>query len=167
MRTLTRRGLLGSGAALLAAAGGGAAGWFSTHPHQPHRAPPRRSVVLEAELTRERALLAQLDATVVSAPALAPQIAIVRADHLAHVDAITSLLTTAGVIVSSPGTATPTAPSAAAPPTPFVDLAALIAAETGAAAAAASASAQSAGAGAATLASISACESTHVAWLSR
>jgi hypothetical protein len=116
-------------------------------------------------------LLAQLDATVTSAPELAARIAIVRADHVAHVDAITSLLVTEGVVISS-GTETTGAPSptpSSTPSTPqqapFVDLAGWVAAETTAAASAASASTQSAGVAAATLASISACESSHAAWL--
>jgi hypothetical protein len=166
---VTRRSLLGTGAALLAGAAGAAAGWFSTHPRRAPKSLPRRSPVLEGELARERSLLAQLDATVISAPELAARIGIVRADHAAHADAIRSLLVTEGVAVSSPSTATTGAsssgPSSELPPTPFVDLAAWVAAETTAAAATASASAQSAGAAAATLASISACESSHVAWL--
>jgi hypothetical protein len=120
-------------------------------------------------------LLAQLDATVTSAPELAARIAIVRADHVAHVDAITSLLVNEGVVISS-GTETtgasfptpssiPSSTPSTPPHAPFVDLAGWVAAETTAAASAASASTQSAGVAAATLASISACESSHAAWL--
>ena len=122
--------------------------------------------MLEAELIRERAVLTRLDVAAAAEPALAARIAVLRSDHAEHVAAIVALLAAVGVPAPS-GPSGPSGPSASTSPLPrpLVSVGELRAAESAAATAAASACAELTGAAAATLASISASESVHVAWL--
>ena len=165
MRAITRRGLLGGAAALVAGVAGAGAGWLSAPGKLRPAPPPRRAAVLEAELTRERNLIAQLEVAAVASPALAAKIAVLRVDHAAHAEAIAALLTAAGLATTTPVSSAAARTNAPTPRAP-ASVADLRAAETSAASAAAAASLQTTGTAAVTLASMSACESTHVAWLS-
>ncbi len=165
MPLLTRRRVL-SAAAVVAAAGAGVGAGFLRPVRHPVAVPPAvpRADRLQAALTRERALLAALDATATVHPSLAGAISILRADHQAHLDATTALITEAGAVVATPdpsGTATSRVPA----PTALRSRTELALAERVAAAAWAADSAALAGSAAAVAASISAAEAGHAAWL--
>jgi hypothetical protein len=139
--------------------------------------------MVEAAAVREATLIASLDATAAAHPALASRIVVLRSDHVAHLTSIRSLLAEAGVAAPSaaavpsgsvgpsgaevsPSSASPSGVAIAAPPTPLPSLAAVVSAERASAVAFNQDSLASTGTSAALFASISACDSTHVAWLS-
>jgi hypothetical protein len=121
---------------------------------------PASAPLLEGVLARERTLLADLARAAAATPALVATIAVLRADHEAHAGALSALVTAAGV-TPSPTRSAGGAPGAAK----AVGTADLIRWEKAAAAAFGSAFATATGPQAAVLASICACEQTHVAWL--
>jgi hypothetical protein len=144
---VTRRAVLWSGLGVAAAAGGAVAGvLLPAHPAGPRTQPPQP--LLDA-LAAEQRLVAMHRAAVTD-PSLREPMALARADHLAHVQAIHAMLAAfaPAAAVSSP------APGAATRET-------LRAAETQAASAAATRAAALTGRAAPVLASIAACEATH------
>jgi hypothetical protein len=146
----SRRWFLAGGAAVLLGGGGGAAAALlrDEKPAPPPVAPPE----LLAAAAAERRLIADLDATTGGTPAVRRVIVSARADHAAHLAALTRLLagyrrtaaTRPGAVRGTPRTR-----------------AELRAAEERAAAAAAAHAATLPGGLAALLASISACEASH------
>jgi hypothetical protein len=109
----------------------------------------------------ERRLVDRYEAVLGRFPALAPRLASVRDDHLAHADALRSVLEarrspTAGVSASA------TAGPPAVPATAAAALAELAGAEAAAASASTSACLRAQGDAAALLASIAACEASHL-----
>jgi hypothetical protein len=180
MSTPTRRTFLGTtvlgatglGAAVVVVAGGaGVAAEFVRHPGAKRRggsggattpALPPRAPLLEKALARENALLASLAHAARTAPTLAPRIAVLRADHQAHAAALTALITAAGVVPKTAPVASSSG-SAVVRPARAADL---IRWEKSAAAAVVTDFRAATGTDAAVLASIYACEQTHVAWLS-
>ena len=113
---------------------------------------------LEPLLAAELALLASYDAAIAGFPALAARLRPLRADHAAHAQALRARMDPRRV----------TAMPSSAPPSPAVPadqqgaVAALAAAERAAAARAGAACLTAAGERAALLASIAACESSHM-----
>lgn len=177
MPIFRRRTFLGA-AAVAVAGGAGVAAQFIRHPgsgapgrggtaHPATTAPPPRAPLLENALARENRLLTTLDHAAATTPALAPRIAVLRADHQAHAAALTALITAAGVTPKTTAAEiTPkTTPSASVAATP-ARTADLVRWEKSAAAAVVTDFRTASGADAAVLASIYACEQTHVAWLS-
>jgi hypothetical protein len=168
MSVISRRQLLAA-TGVLAAAGVGAvaavAAPRSKHNSGPAPAPsPLASnspaaVQLNAALDREHALISGLDAVLLADANAHPALANIRADHVAHADAISATIAVAaGHPAPTPTSAiSPTAPTSSAP-----TLAALTSAEQAAQQAAAQDSAQLTGPDAALLAAISACEAGHV-----
>ncbi|MGN6608514.1 MAG: hypothetical protein ACTHMS_16075 [Jatrophihabitans sp.] len=145
----SRRFVLGTGVLVLLGIGGGV-GWsfWRTRSRAPRTAPP---ALLDAARA-ERTLMARLDAELAADPARAPLLRQIRADHAAHA-------ATLDAAVAAHTGATPKHEPVTAPAT------ALRAVEQDAAAAAARRAARLTGRDAALLASIAACESTHVALL--
>jgi hypothetical protein len=169
-RTFLRATSIGA-AVVVVAGGAGVAAEFIRHPAS---GGPRRSTsgggtattsprapLLEKALTREHRLLATLAHAATTTPKLAARIAVLRADHQAHAAALSALIT------ASEGTPT-TAPSASSPAAAVAParVADLVRWEKAAAAAVVADFDTATGAEAAVLASIHACEQTHVAWLS-
>lgn len=153
---------------VLAAAGGAAGGLLPDHrPAPPHPNPPPAELLAAAE--RERALIADLDATTGGTPALREVLLRARADHAAHLATFRQLLDAydgpGNTPTTSPGTAVPSpAPSGSRQTRGTPRTAAqLRAAEEGAAALAARAAAATTGRVAVLLASVSASESSHAA----
>ncbi|HEU5265462.1 MAG TPA: hypothetical protein VFU35_02135 [Jatrophihabitans sp.] len=162
-RGTSRRWFLAGGAAALLGAGAGVAAEFWTHETPPPRRPTPPQVLVDAAAA-ERALLADLDATTGGTPAVRSVIRQVRADHAAHLRALTELIATYGV----PAGGRPSSvlgSASAAPGTPRTR-AALRGAERRAATAAARRADQLTGGHAALLASIAAAETTHADLLS-
>jgi len=179
MPIFSRRSVLGAAIVVLAG-GAGVAAEFLRHPHRSHTSTGTGSpsktgptttptaptaTVLQSGLARERALLDRLAQAATAAPDLAASIAILRADHRAHAEALAGLIRAVGVTPAPAGTSA-SAPSASAsapvrPPT----AAELARWEKAAAASFAADFATATGTAAAVLASIYACEQTHVAWL--
>jgi hypothetical protein len=153
----TRRWFLVSGAAVLVGAGGGVAADLAQHRRRP-RQRPVAPAELRAAVAAERALVADLDATTGGGAQVRALLTQLRADHAAHLSALTGLVATYGAAGASAG-----ASASAAPPAPGVarSVAQLRAAEQQASAAAADRAARLAGAHAALLASIAACEASH------
>lgn len=147
----SRRWFLAGGAAVVLGAGAGVAAEFARNTHAP-ALPPIAPGVLAAAASAERALIADLDATTGGSPEVRRVITQVRADHVAHLAALTDLLAR---YRKQPGHST--APAAGAPRT----LAQLNAAERAASTAAAAHAAATDAGLAALLASIAACEATH------
>jgi hypothetical protein len=169
----TLLGATGLGVAAVVVAGGaGVAAEFIRHPgsrsarrgssgRASATAPPPRAPLLENALAREFQLLATLAHAGRTSPSLAARIAVLRADHQAHAAALTALITAAGV---TPRTAPAASPGpAGVRPTRVADL---VRWEKSAAAAVVTDFRAATGTDAAVLASIYACEQTHVAWLS-
>jgi hypothetical protein len=149
-QSASRRWFLAGGAAVLLGAGGGAAAALlrDESPAPPPLAPPE----LVAAIGAERRLIADLDATTGGTPAVRRVIVAARADHAAHLAALTRLL--AGYRRAA------AAAPRRVPGTPRTH-AQLRRAEQRAAQAAAARAAGLSGGLAALLASISACEATH------
>jgi hypothetical protein len=147
----SRRWFLAGSAAVVVGAGAGVAGEFARNDHAP-ALPPIAPGVLAAAAAAERALMADLDATTGGSPEVRRVITQVRADHAAHLAALTDLLAR---YRKQP--AQSSAPAAGAPRT----LAQLNAAERAASTAAAAHAAAAEAGLAAMLASIAACEATH------
>jgi hypothetical protein len=183
MTVLTRRTLLAAAAVVLAGGGGSVAAALTRRTPSTMNPPtpvptvtPRDQQLAEA-VDRERMLIASIDAALVADPALHPQLDNIRADHVAHLDAITAAVgtaldrpspltnpshPTASGSSTSPGSATsPGSPTSQAP-----TVAELRSAEQSANQAAATASAMLLGADAVLLASIAACEAGHSELLS-
>jgi len=159
---LSRRAVLGalaaSAAGLLAGCRAGPGPGPDAGPTPTRPSPPPDPQA--ADLAAERRLLAAYDATVRRHPTLRPRLAPLRADHAAHVAALEAILGLTPSPVPTGGTA-PTVPAPAVPGTPAGALAALRAAERGAAAARTAACLTAAADRAPVLASIAACEATH------
>jgi hypothetical protein len=134
------------------AAGAGVAAEF-VHDRRTTSPPPEPPAALAAAADAERALIADLDATTGGAPVVRRVIVQTRADHAAHLAALTELLAR----YRQPSASASPAPPRGTPRT----LAQLRAAETGASAAAVRHASALHGAQAALLASIAACEATH------
>lgn len=186
MSETSRRTILGTGLLAVGAAGIGVGVGVATgspaHRSPAERtkagqrgvdAPPAHNPVVVAAIERESTLLARLDRAVAANPSLAASATVLQADHRAHRQALQALLPPAG---AAAGTSLPATTSSATTPasatssggTPSVALSSIVDLkrwESTAAAAAAhdcmTASAQLAP----LLASISACEASHAAWL--
>jgi hypothetical protein len=165
-------GATGLGAAVVVVAGAaGVAAEFVRHPGarggrhggsgRASVAAPPRAPVLEHALAREHQLLATLAHAARTSPSLAARIAVLRTDHESHASALTALITAAGV---TPKTAPASSPpdTAGVRPARVTDL---IRWEKAAATAVVTDFRAATGTDAAVLASIYACEQTHVAWL--
>ncbi len=156
-RLVTRRGLLLSGAAVVVAAGAGA-GAAALAPRDEPPPPPVPPADLVAALAAEQALLAGLDAAVARDASLTSLAGALRADHVAHAQALRALL-------PAPSTAPSIPPSnprpAATPAAGTLDRAGLRSAEQLAAGQAAARAARLDGTAAVLLASIAACEAGH------
>lgn len=164
MPAINRRRLLTGLGVVVAGSAGVALGAITTHPSHRGRAgrsttqPPAAPALLVSALAREQALLDTLHGAA-NAPGVAAAVGVLTADHQKHAEALRGLL----------GNAAPTNSASSSSTTPVVPVATraqLIAAERSAATAAETESAGERGAAAALLASISACEASHVAWLS-
>ncbi len=155
----SRRGfLLGTGLAVVSAGGGVAAGLLVTRPKPDEVTAPAELV---AAADAERVLIAALDASLADNPGLAPVLRQVRADHAAHLGALAASV--AAVVGVPSESASPTGPST---PPAALDSAGLRRAEQLAAKTAAARALRVGGTEAALLASIAACEATHVELLS-
>jgi hypothetical protein len=148
----SRRWFLAGGVAAVLGAGAGVAAEF-VHDRHDVTPPPSPPPALKAAAEAERTLIADLDATTGGAPVVRRVIVQARADHAAHLAALSALL--AAYRQPSPSV------SPSAPPGTPRTLAQLRAAETKAAAAAARHADALRGKQAALLASIAACEATH------
>ena len=156
----TRRAfLVGSGLAVLGAGGGVAVGLLVDRSPEDVDVPSPRTLVAAA--SAERVLLAQVDAALANDAALGPLLRQVRADHVAHLAAITAAMTLA--IGGAPPSTTSTTPAPLPAAFGHVELRA---AEAAAGSAAAQRALSLSGDNAAMLASISACEATHAELLS-
>jgi hypothetical protein len=180
MTAITRRRLLAlGGLAIVGAAGAGAVTaqalrrTVRTIAPKAVRSPagPPPPAQLVAVQTHEQQLIAALTAAITADPQSNPLLPNLRADHLAHLQAIVAVLSPAAQSAGGPSPAASTsqsAPASSAPanesstPASAPDLATLRAAEGRAQLLAASASAALSGADAVLLASISACEAGHV-----
>ena len=158
----SRRWFLAGGVAVLLGAGAGVTAELLTHRHPARPRPPTPPQALVEAVAVERALLADLDATTGGEPAVRAIIAQVRADHSAHLRALTALVASYGELSSAPSPAESSAAPSGTPRT----RAALRAAEQQAAAGAAHRANTLTGAHAALLASISAAEASHADLLS-
>lgn len=154
-RAPTRRWFLAGGAALIA---GGSAGAITELVREtPAEPPPPPPAALIAAADAERALIADLDATTGGTPSVRAVIVQTRANHAAHLAALTALLSR----FRAPSPSSSPAPPRGTPRT----VAALRDAEQRATSAAARHAAALSGGTAALLASIAACEATHAALL--
>jgi hypothetical protein len=163
MPSLTRRRLLAGVGVLAAAAGGAVIGALtasSGDSDSAKRSAPRPPGPLLSALERERALLTAVRAAAGNA-ALASVTGPLMADHTEHEATLRGLLATYSTSSASRSASESSSPPPAAP----TSVAALRQAEGAAAEAAAAESAAASGALAAVLASISACEASHAAWL--
>lgn len=146
-----RRFLLGSAAAIVAAGGGGAAAaLLHSRPAQTPELAPQTPTLLLAAVAAEEDLIAAIDAA-----GNAAALAHLRADHVAHREALLG-----AVRLARRGSASPT-PTSSSAPVPRLTLTQLGEAEAAAATAAAATASKLLGADAALLASISACEASH------
>jgi hypothetical protein len=153
---LPRRTVLRAGTALAVSVPLAGCGLLDTGP----AAPDPVTEVLRALWGRERGLVTHYDAAIAALPSLRATLAPVRADHAAHADAVRAVLDARG----PRATPSPSRPDAA-PPGPgdrATVLAGLARAEAGARTAATAAALLAEGDTAALLASIAACESTHL-----
>lgn len=154
--------LIGSGAAVVLGAGGGVAvGALEPGPHRD--LPPEPPAVLVAALAAEQALIASIKASTGGGATVQAKLALVAADHLKHATVLQALIEETG---AAPQPAVPSgSPGDTQPATPQ-PLAQLVTAEQSASAAAAKWAAALSGRDATLLASIAACEATHVELLS-
>jgi hypothetical protein len=168
-RRFRRRQVL-AGLAVTAAAGVTAActdDKIVTVPRRPGDVRPNPVEQFQLYLAAERRLRDAYAATIAKHPALRPKLAPVLAEHVEHVTAMEEITGVApapapsGSPASAPAPPDPAA-KAAVPATPRVALAALRAAEKAAAARYAAACLTETGNRAALLASVSACETTHL-----
>ncbi|HKC27521.1 MAG TPA: hypothetical protein VKB75_05875 [Jatrophihabitans sp.] len=150
----SRRWFLAGGAAVLVGGGAGVVAELLTS-HDPAGPPPAPPALIAAA-SAERALIADLDATTGGTAAVRQVIVAARADHAAHLAALTRLLRSYHA---------PAGPTAARPQGTPRTLAQLRSAETRASAAAVHRAATLGGITATLLASIAACEATHAALL--
>lgn len=163
MPSLTRRRLLAGVGVLAAAAGGAVIGALtasSGDSDSAKRTAPQPPGPLLSALERERALLAAVRAATANA-ALAGVTGPLVADHSEHEATLSGLLAT----YPTPAASGSASESSTSPPAAPMSVAALRQAEGAAAEEAAAESAATSGALAAVLASISACEASHAAWL--
>jgi hypothetical protein len=147
-RLITRRAALWSGLGVLAAGAGAAAGALlpARAPRPSDRAPQQ---LLDAQSAEQRLIAVQ--GTTSSDVSLRAPMAMARADHLAHLQAIRALLADFATGATTGPTPAPGAATREA----------LRAAEAAAASAAAARAAALTGRAATVLASIAACEATH------
>jgi hypothetical protein len=156
----TRRWFLGGAVAAVLGAGGGVVAGLA-HRSPRSAPPPAPPSVLVAALAAENALVRDLDATTGGDAAVRRIIVSARADHAAHAQALRGLLAAHPHAASTASTSTAPAPRGTAR-----TRAQLRAAEQHAAAQAGARAAAARGEVAALLASIAACEATHVELLS-
>ena len=176
MSIVTRRSIIGALVVVVAGAAGATAE-FVRHPRRGTRHPgsggvststgaasPPVAPILTRALARERDLISRLDQAFRATPALRGRVGVLRADHQAHVDALSALITAAGAppTSTSAANAAPTTPAATAG---AAGRAQVLAWERANAAAAGLDCPSATGGAAAVLASIYACEQTHLAWL--
>lgn len=165
MPAITRRRLLTGLGVVVAGGAGVALGAITTHPShrgyagrsttQPPPAPP---ALLVSALAREQSLLDRLHGAA-NQPGVAAVVGVLASDHQKHAEALRGLLGNAEP-------STPTSSSSTTTGAPVATRTEIVAAERSAATAAATESSGETGAAAVLLASISACEASHVAWLS-
>jgi hypothetical protein len=153
VRRISRRWFLAGGGAVLVGAGGGVAAEFAHTGSAARLARPPAALIAAADA--ERSLIGDLDATTGGSAAVRSVVEQVRADHAAHLAAITDLLTKYRTPAASPST--PSVPVHGTPRT----LAQLRSAEQRASASAAARASALDAATATLLACISACEATH------
>lgn len=156
-RGVSRRGLLLGGAAVIVAGGGGVAAG-ALRPLARHERSGRPPAELVAALAAERALIAAIDATTGGDVSVRTALHQIRADHVAH-----------HVALQAAVDAYPQPPAGAGPsrsgPVDALDVAGLRGAEQRACARATTRASRLAGPDAALLASIAACEASHVVLL--
>jgi len=141
---------MGAGVVLAAGVAGGSVGAIEGTRRSSHGGSHAPQNLVDA-VQREQILIATIDASVSADPAKRVRLAPLRADHVAHLDAVQALLTRA-----APGA------THSRPPAPAADL---LTAVRAAQASGAAAAAATTGALAALLASISACEAGHAVLL--
>jgi hypothetical protein len=158
---VSRRGfVLGAGLAVLGAGGGVAVGLLVDRTPD-HVTVPRPRTLLAAAAA-ERTLLAQVDAALAGDASLRTVLRQVRADHAAHLAALTAAVELATGAAASSGAASGSGSAGARVPRPAPSSRdQLRAAEAAAASAGAQRALALTGRDAALLASISACEATH------
>ncbi len=184
MSDISRRTILGTGLLAVGAAGIGVGVGVATGSAARSTDEPQRSVgtaaaqnpVLLAAIDRESALLERLHRAVAANPGLAPSATVLQADHRAHRQALQALLlptnaaastspAASSAATSSAAANSPAAKSGGAPSGALSCTADLRRWESAAAAAAAHDCATASTQLAPLLASISACEASHAAWL--
>lgn len=166
----SRRSFLGAAAVAAGATGAGVigaiVGWSTGRPARrttPPGVTPATAPVLAAAVRREQALIRRLDSAAASTPTLATRVAVLVADHQAHLESLQALVRGAGASpASASGSASGSAQGSVGATVKKADLAAW---EEAASAAAARDSARLFGDGAVLLGAISACDTSHVAWL--
>ena len=159
-RLMSRRAWLGSAGVIAAAAAGGAlVALVRPDPVSGH--PPGAPDWLPAALAREQQLLDDLDAATRADPSLGVRLALLRADHTAHLQVLQVLSSRYGPTPAA-GNGSSATTSA---PAPAGGIAGLRRAELAASRATAAATLTAAGGDAGLLASIAACEATHAAVL--
>jgi hypothetical protein len=163
---ISRRTVLSTAVLVVAAGAGAAAGLERPLKSSPKVAPPQPPAWLVGAIGREQALMSALSSTIAADPGLNARLRPALDDHSAHLAALRSLPGAPVPDGRSGQRASSESPAASADPVAPSSVAGLAAAETAAATAAAGASAAQSGSAAALLASISACEATHAAWLS-
>jgi hypothetical protein len=131
----------------------------SCSPRDPAAEPDRASEAIAALRAGEQALVARYRQVHARFPALRPVLGGVLADHVAHTAALGAVLPPSPASPVPPGTGAPVRP---VPATPAAALAELVAAERDAAAAATAACLLAGGDTAALLASVAACEASHL-----
>ena len=150
-----RRFLIGSGAAVLLAGGIGTVAAVATEKSSGTATAPNPPADLIAAASAERALIAAVDRAISGRSAPAARLALIRSDHVAHLQALEAAV---ALVHSSPS---PVPTSAGGSPTP-ISAAQLARLEAGAAKTAAGIAARLTGNDATLLASIAACEACHV-----
>jgi hypothetical protein len=150
-RPVSRRGVLLGGLAVLVGAGGGIAAGVVRPLHPHHSGKPAPADLIDA-LASERVLISRLESTLGQDPGLRAVYAVLHADHVAHATALEAALRkyrpAASPVLPAPGRSPGKQQQRAA--------------ETTNAAAAAKRAARLSGTDATLLASIAACEASHV-----
>ena len=160
-RLMSRRAWLGSAGVIAAAAAGGAlVALVRPDPVSGH--PPGAPDWLPAALAREEQLLDGLDAAIRADPTLRVRLAPLRADHTAHLQVLQDVSSRYGPTPAKSKSSGSSAPTSVPAPTAVLGVRR---AELAASRATAAAALTAVGGNAGLLASIAACEATHVAVL--
>jgi hypothetical protein len=149
--------LVGGGIAVVVGSGAGVAAEL-LQPEPVKKRPPAPPAVLVAALAQERALIASLDVALAASGAPLATLTQVRTDHVAHEQALVAALSQA----AGPGAASPSPSPTRTTRPPALTTAELQSAEKLASSRAAVRAAGMTGRNATLLASIAACEATHV-----